>query len=136
MHFSVITGKFTHCIHVSHSWEAVHITRYAWVIQTLAIVLYGQTFHQEPKSTQGYMVSLCRESARYISTEDLSLWPNTAFTIGLLSVVLLGTVSNHTSQALGQISNWAGLAQNRLVGFGIDSIYTVCYNRTISKNAI
>ena len=81
------------------------------------------------------MLSLCRESARYISTKDLSLWPNTAFTIGLLSVVLLGMVSNHTSQALGQISNWAGLAQNRLVGLGIDSIYTVCYNRAISINA-
>ena len=61
------------------------------------------------------MLSLCRESARYISTEDLSLWPNTAFTIGLLSVVLLGTVSNHTSQALGQISNWAKM-QYKITG--------------------
>ena len=82
------------------------------------------------------MLSLCRESARYISTEDLSLWPNTAFTISLLSVVLLGMVSNHTSQALGQILKLGWLAQNRPVGLGIDSIYTVCYNRAISINAI
>lgn len=128
MHCSVITGKCTHCIHTSHPWEAVHIRSYGWG-SMLQVVLYGQTFHH----MWDYMLSLCRESARYISTEDLSSWPNTMLTLACWVWLYWGTVSNHTSTctALGQISNWAGLAQNRLVGLGIDSIHTACYNRAM-----